>query len=100
MSTPGGKPAWVSHEDWLRLKSCNNYRRNQGLPELGIKEYLADHKGKQGCREFGFNRGPKPPPPKPRRVQLPDCKADAIAIAVRNREIVERKLGIKLPAYK
>ena len=97
---PTERPRHISATDWRNYRCCNAYRIKTGLPEISVDEYMAEHKGRQGGakepREIEVRRSTKAAS----RIREIECKADAVAIALRNREIVEKRLGIKLPTYR
>ena len=97
---PTERPRYISATDWRNYRCCNAYRIKTGLPEISVDEYMADHKGKQGRKKEPREIEVRQVSKAAGRIREIECKADAVAIALRNREIVEKRLGIKLPAYR
>ena len=97
---PTERPRYISATDWRNYRCCNAYRIKTGLPEISVDEYMADHKGKQGGKKEPREIEVRQVSKAAGRIREIECKADAVAIALRNLEIVEKRLGIKLPAYR
>lgn len=97
---PTERPRYISAEDWRNYRCCNAYRIKTGLPEISVDEYMANHKGRQGGRKEPREIEVRQVSKSSNRIREIECTADAVAIALRNREIVEKRLGIKLPAYR
>ena len=97
---PMERPRYISAADWRNYRCCNAHRIKTGLPEISVDEYMADHKGRQGGRRDPREIEARQVSKASARIREIECKADAVAIALRNREIVEKRLGIKLPAYR
>ena len=97
---PTERPRYISAADWRNYRCCNAFRIKTGLPEISVDEYMANHKGRQGGRKEPREIEVRQVSKAAGRIREIECKADAVAIALRNREIVEKRLGIKLPAYR